>query len=159
MDDNDSYRNAFPSRHFKASDTGGRRLLATIDYVEFEVVGISGAQERKLVCHFREKNLKPLVLNLVNSTTIAEIAKTESYKQWGGTKVVIYATTVEFKGKNTPCTRLAAPKEKMPVQTPPPSPAATKAVAQPVVADPVEMNDEAPDFGLDEVADEEEPVI
>ena len=142
---NESFRVAFPSKYMKATDLSGRRLIGTISKVEFELVGVGAAQEKKLVAHFREGSLKPLVLNLVNSTAIAKIAGTEAYSQWAGTKVVLFPTETTFKGDTVACVRVAAPKTKAAVQSPVPAPAPVDAPT------PAEADEEEPDFGIDEI--------
>ena len=142
---NESYRVAFPSKYIKASDLNGRRLIATISKVQFELVGVGGAQERKLVAHFREASLKPLVLNLVNSTAIAKVAGTDAYSLWAGTKVVLFPTETAFKGETVACVRVAAPKTTAAVQSPVPAPTPVDTPA------PAEADEEVPDFGIEEI--------
>ena len=107
-----SYKTAFPSKYLKAEDLGTTRPIGTIESVDFEEVGTGQKKDRKLVVHFRERTLKPLVLNLINSDTIAEIAGTEDYEEWPETRIVLYATKTEFQGKRVPCVRLEAPPKQ-----------------------------------------------
>lgn len=109
-----SYRTAFPSKYVKADDLGTTRPVGTIGTVNFEDVGTGAKQERKLVVHFEEATLKSLVLNLINSDTIAEITGTEDYEQWPGHKIQLFATKTEFKGTRVPCTRVCAPPKAKP---------------------------------------------
>ncbi len=71
-----SYKTAFPSKYLKAEDLGATRPNATIDTVDFEEVGTGQKKDRKLVVHWVDAVLKPLVLNLINSDTINELAGT-----------------------------------------------------------------------------------
>ena len=82
-----SYKTAFPSKFIKAEDLGATRPIGTIRIVDFESVGTGTNAEQKLVAHFIEPTLKPLVLNLINSDTIAEIAATDDYSAWPGCRI------------------------------------------------------------------------
>ena len=114
-----SFRIAFPNKYLKADDLGTTRPIGTIATVSLEDVGSGTTLERKLVVTFRESTLKGLVLNLINATTIAEIAACDDYDEWLGTRVVLYATRTEFQGKRVPCIRVAAPAPMPPRRTPP----------------------------------------
>lgn len=76
-----------------------------------------------------------MVLNLVNSESIAEIAGTDDYEQWPSVRVQLYATKTEFQGKRVPCIRIEAP------------PTARKAAPAPIAEEPpgddVPMPDDA----------------
>ena len=104
-----SYKTAFPSKYLKAEDLGSTRPIVTIASVEMEDVGNGQKQERKLVLHWVESNMKPLVLNLINSDTIAEIIGDDDYDNWPGHKVQLFATKTEFQGKRVPCIRVCPP--------------------------------------------------
>src|SRR5687767_14852330 len=101
-----SYRTAFPSKFIKADDLHGTRPVGTIANVDFEDVGAGANKDRKLVAHFvEEPTIKPLVLNMINSDTIAEIAGTDDYARWGGVKIQLFASKTEFQGKRVACIR------------------------------------------------------
>jgi hypothetical protein len=104
-----SYKTAFPSKYLKAEDLGATRHLATIQAVSFQDVGTGANQERKLVATFREPGLKPLVLNMINCSSIAEAAGTDEYADWPGTRVLLFAARTEFQGKRVPCVRIDPP--------------------------------------------------
>lgn len=104
-----SYKTAFPSKFLKAEDLGTTRPIGSIATVDFEDVGIGPNKDRKLVVHFKEPALKPLVLNMINGDTIAELADTEDYEQWPGCRLQLFATKTEFQGKRVPCIRIGAP--------------------------------------------------
>lgn len=103
-----NYKTAFPSKYLKAEDLGTTRPTGTIISVGLELVGNGADQAQKLVAHFAEAGLKPLVLNKINSETIADLAGDEDYEGWVGARVQLYATTTEFQGKRVPCVRLCA---------------------------------------------------
>ena len=77
--------------------------------MEFEDVGSD--KERKLVVQFVEPSLKPLILNLTNGDSIAEIAGTDDYTKWPGTKIQLFASKTLFQGKRVPAIRLSAPQQ------------------------------------------------
>jgi len=122
-----SYKTAFPSKHVKADDLGATRPIVTIARVDFEDVGTGEKAESKLVCHFANDAFKPLVLNMINSETIAEIAGTDQYESWVGVRIRLYATKTEFQGKRVPCIRIEAP----PAKARPPVRGASRPVAEP----------------------------
>jgi hypothetical protein len=107
-----SYKTAFPSKYLKAEDLGTTRPTGTIISVGLELVGNGADQAQKLVAHFAEAGLKPLVLNKINSETIADLAGDEDYAGWPSTRVQVFATTTEFQGKRVPCVRLCEPPAK-----------------------------------------------
>ena len=78
--------------------TDGSDLIVTIDYVRYEeVVGTNGRKENKVVAHFVEKNIKPMILNKTNMKTITKVYKTPYIEEWGGRKIQIYFDkTVKF---------------------------------------------------------------
>ncbi len=104
-----SFRDAFPSKYLKASDLTGPVVVA-VDAAGLEDVGTGQRQERKLVAHFVGKS-KGLVLNLINSESIAEIAGTDDYNHWAGHSVELYPTKTEFQGKRVSCIRVRRPPE------------------------------------------------
>ena len=104
-----SFKTAFPSKFVKADDLGNARPIGTIESVDLEEVGAGQNQERKLVVHFAEHTLKPLVLNLINCDTISDIVGTDDYDAWPGHKIQLFATKTEFQGKRVPCIRVCAP--------------------------------------------------
>lgn len=117
-----SYRTAFPSKYLKAEDLGTSRPIVTIATIDFEMVGPGQDQARKLVAHFEEP-IKPLVLNLINSATIAEVVGSDDYESWLGHRIQLYAAKTEFQGKRVPCIRVCAPPAK-PIGRAVPRPAA-----------------------------------
>ena len=103
-----NFRKAFPSKYLKAEDVT-KPGAVKIKSVEFEDVGTGQRQERKLVAHFTNVP-KGLVLNMINSEAIAEVAGTEEYEQWPGHTVVLYPTKTEYQGKRVPCIRIREPQ-------------------------------------------------
>jgi hypothetical protein len=101
------YKTAFPSKYLSAAEIA-TPFEATIENVDFDDVGTSENPERKLVCSFEEEH-KPIVLNLTRCEAIAEIAKTEDYERWSGTRVRISQGVTRYAGKRVPCIVVSAP--------------------------------------------------
>ncbi len=120
----------YPSRWLKAADVT-RPVLATIKNVTVEEVSEG---EDKPILNFLG-NLKPMVLNRTNSTTIAELYG-EDTDHWTGKPLVIFSAKVQFQSKLVDAVRIRAPKP----QTAPTAPAPTRG---PKIADepPAESDD------------------
>ena len=104
-----NWRKAFPSKYLKAEDLT-RPTLVEIESVGEQDVGSGAQQESKLVVHFVNMT-KGLVLNLINASTIAEIAVDDDYDRWPNHVVELYPTRTEFQGKRVPCIRVREPSE------------------------------------------------
>ncbi len=102
----------FPSKYLKVADLNGGEVEATVSSVEWEKV----SDDEKGVCYFKGK-IKPLVLNKTNYESIEAIAGDEETDNWGGTKVVLYPTTIRFNGVMTPCIRIKGQRAVVPAQT------------------------------------------
>ncbi len=105
-----NFRAAFPSKYLKAEDVANPRAVE-IKSVDFEDVGAGQRQERKLVAHFVNVP-KGLVLNLINSETIAEICGTDDFEKWPSHAIELYPTRTEFQGKRVPCLRIREPERQ-----------------------------------------------
>jgi hypothetical protein len=89
----------YPSKFLRASDLEGKEVDATIDRVEAEQFEQDGVKRAKPVVHFRNKGLKPLVLNKTNSTRIATALGNKDTDAWVGKPVRLYPDMEEFKGQ------------------------------------------------------------
>lgn len=99
-----SYKTAFGS-FLKTEDLQGRQIPVTIESVGLEDVKGEHGMERKLVAHFTGKD-KGLILNMTNCELIEQIAGTDEYEEWPGTRIVLYPTTTKFGNKTVPCLRI-----------------------------------------------------
>ena len=70
----------------------GQEMNLTISKVALE----SYLGQPKIIAYFKE-NVKPMMLNNTNCTTIEMLAGTDLIENWGGTKITIYAAPVKFK--------------------------------------------------------------
>lgn len=91
---------AFPSKWLKAADlSDGNDLVLTISHVIAENIGQGAEQEVKPVIYFEETD-KGLVLNKTNANTISHLFGSET-EAWSGKRISIFATEVDFAGKQT----------------------------------------------------------
>ena len=93
---------AFPSNFLKADDLQGATRTATIESVAMEEVAPG---ESKPVVRF-VGIAKGLVLNKVNSATIANSYGTET-ESWTGRDLMLFSQTVDFQGRMVPAIRVA----------------------------------------------------
>jgi hypothetical protein len=103
-------QNAFPSKWLKSGDVEDGDLTLTIDRVEIEEIGSGEQQDRKPVIYFRETD-KGMVLNKTNADTISKLHTPET-DNWIGKQITVFATEVDFAGKQTLAlrVRLRTPK-------------------------------------------------
>lgn len=103
-------QNAFPSKWLKSGDVEDGDLTLTIKSVQIEDIGQGESQESKPVIYFEETD-KGMVLNKTNADTISRLHTPET-DNWIGKKISIFATEVDFAGKQTLAlrVRMKAPK-------------------------------------------------
>jgi len=101
----------FPSRFLNASNVASDHpIVATIEFAKMETLeSKNGNTDEKLILYFSDCK-QVLALNGVNFDAIAGIAGEDNSDRWAGTKIEIYRTTTEMKGKQTPCIRVRAPQ-------------------------------------------------
>lgn len=69
----------------------GQDLIATLDYVKNEIVtGPDGRKEECTVAHFKERGIKPMIMNATNCKTVQKIYRTPYIEEWNGRKIQIY---------------------------------------------------------------------
>jgi hypothetical protein len=91
---------AFPSKWLKATDIPeDADLVLTIRTVTIQAVGTGEQEDHKPVVHFDEVE-KGLVLNKTNADTIAKLYTAET-ENWVGKRIALFATEVDFAGKQT----------------------------------------------------------
>lgn len=90
---------AFPSKYLKASDIGDGDMPLTIKEVVIENIGQGEDIESKPILYFVETE-KGLVLNKTNSNTIKGLYTAET-DNWAGKMIALFATEVDFAGKQT----------------------------------------------------------
>lgn len=69
----------------------GEEKVATIRLVnKKETVTTTEGKSQKAVLHFREKELKPMILNVARSKSIEKVAGSPYFEDWGGVKIQLY---------------------------------------------------------------------
>lgn len=78
----------------------GQELTLTIAKVQEElVIGSDGKKENCSVMHFAEKGVKPMILNVTNSKTIAKLYGSPYVEDWAGKSIIIYSAEVKAFGE------------------------------------------------------------
>jgi hypothetical protein len=85
---------AFPSAFLKAADVNGGDVAVTIDYLDWETVGMDKTE--KPVLHFRGGKTKPLILNGTNWDSIVNVTGKDDSDDWDGAKITLYSCEVQF---------------------------------------------------------------
>ena len=93
---------AFPGKYRKALDFETPATL-TIDKVYKELVGQE--KEEKPVIYFRDDDIRGIVLNKTNSTTLADLLGRDTAK-WKGKEIEVYSARVSFSGKEVDSIRM-----------------------------------------------------
>jgi len=99
----------------------GKDLIVTIQYVRAETV--TGPDNRKDECavvHFVERDIKPMVLNVTNSKTIAKLTGSPLIEDWAGQKIQIFVDKVKAFGDIVEALRIRATAPKVQSATVPP---------------------------------------
>ncbi|MGN0462956.1 MAG: hypothetical protein ACI4HZ_11010 [Ruminococcus sp.] len=77
----------------------GQDLILTIDYVKEEkVTGTDGKKDDCVVCHFKERTAKPMILNATNMKTITKLFKSPYIEDWAGKQIQIGIEKVKAFG-------------------------------------------------------------
>lgn len=85
----------------------GEEKTGTIEQVRTEsVMNAEGKSDDCIVCYFKEKNLKPLILNKVNCKMIAKIYNTPYIENWAGKKITMCVKQVKAFGDLTDAVRI-----------------------------------------------------
>ena len=66
-------------------------LIVTIDHIERCEIKSQRGTDHKPTAFFRERGVKPMILNATNHRTIAKVMKSPLYEDWEGRKIAIYA--------------------------------------------------------------------
>lgn len=77
----------------------GEEKVGTIDYVREEsVTGADGKKDDCTVAHFKERDLKPLILNATNCKAITKLYGTPFIEEWAGKAIVMRVQKVKAFG-------------------------------------------------------------
>lgn len=98
----------------------GETKTVTIDTVGVETVtGAEGKTEACTVVHFRERGVKPLILNSTNGKAIAKLLASPFVEDWQGHRINLRVQNVKAFGDVVPAVRVSP---ILPAQNPEPSP-------------------------------------
>jgi hypothetical protein len=101
------WKGAFPGRYRQVSDLD-EPIVATVAGVRTEKVGAGENAEVKPVVHFREPEVKELVLNLTRAEAIAMIASEDDMDRWPGTRIKLYRGSTRYQGRRVSCIAVEA---------------------------------------------------
>lgn len=94
----------------------GEDANVTIDYVVREMItGTGGKKEECTVAHLKD-GVKPFILNVTNSKSIAKLYG-PFIEDWAGKTITLYASTAKLAGDTVECLRI---RPKVLVRTAPP---------------------------------------
>ena len=96
------WKKRFPSTYLQAADLDSP-LDVTIKTVLNEMIGSGERAELKPVITFREKGIKPVVLNMTRSEAIERIAASSDDDDWGGVRIRLQRGTTRYQGKTVDC--------------------------------------------------------
>lgn len=89
----------------------GEEKIVTIDHVSEETVkGTDGREDSCMVLHFRDKNVKPLILNRTNAKTIERLAESPYIEDWEGRSIILVVRTVSAFGSEVDAVRVKLEK-------------------------------------------------
>lgn len=91
----------------------GRDVILTIAYVRQEdVIGSDGKKEECAVCHWKERDFKPMILNVTNMKAIAKVVGSPYIDDWPGHRVQIGTESVRAFGTVTDALRIRPEKPR-----------------------------------------------
>jgi len=106
---------AYPSSYLSQEDVRAAPIRATIQDVRIETVGKEDPPAEKPVMHFREKSLKPFVLNQTNWQTV-EDAYGEDSDDWREKPIELYHDPgVMFGREKVGGVRIRVPSSAVPL--------------------------------------------
>lgn len=86
-----------------------RDRIVTIDYVnaEEEVMDAQTSKKvKKAVAHFKEKDIKPMILNTTNKQGIEQATGTIFLEKWAGKQILLTVQQIKAFGKTQPALRI-----------------------------------------------------
>lgn len=85
----------------------GKDIVLTIKSAGQEMVtGNNGKKEEKLVIHFMENGVKPMICNRTNAKVITKLHKTPYIEQWTGKKIQLYSSRITAFGEEVDALRV-----------------------------------------------------
>lgn len=78
----------------------GQDLIVTIRSVGNEnVIGSDGKKEECIVAHFKERDVKPMIINATNAKTVTKLLKSPYIEDWAGRKIQLFVDNVKAFGE------------------------------------------------------------
>lgn len=108
------WKKRFPSRYLQVSDLDGGSIDATIKTIGDELIGMGEQAVEKPVVYFKEKDVKPCVLNQTRADSVAQIAGTPDDDKWSGVRVRLQKGRTRFQGKAVECIDIVSPPTRPP---------------------------------------------
>lgn len=82
-------------------------MVLTIKSAGVEMVtGNNGKKEEKLVIHFHENGVKPMICNRTNAKVITKLHKTPYIELWAGKKIQLYSSRITAFGEEVDALRI-----------------------------------------------------
>ena len=106
------WRNFFPSDYLKAHEVQGEPVLTISKLTQEGVVGEKGQKDLCLICYWKEKGFKKLILGVKTCKVLEEITGSPNVEDWIGQRVKLYPTTDKSKGKNIDVVRIRNMKQE-----------------------------------------------
>ena len=78
----------------------GQELVLTIREVKMEITESGRGKKESAICYFKE-NVKPMFLNVTNSTTLEKLYGTPMIELWEGKQFTVYSANTVIKGVAT----------------------------------------------------------
>jgi len=135
------WKRRFPTKYLSAADLDDP-IDVTVDQIVDEYV-TEDDKETKPVVYWREKDVKPCVLNKTRGAALERIAGTPDDDRWPGTRLRCRRGTTMYKGSPTDCVEFVAcpapPAKRVAPKPAAPKPAAPRA---PEPDDPMPTTDD-----------------
>ena len=93
-----------------AFDQGEEKTVTIESVVEETVMGGDGKPSECMVLHFKEQDIKPLILNKTNAKTIERLSGSPYIEDWQGMKIVLVVRTVSAFGDEVDAIRVKLKK-------------------------------------------------
>jgi hypothetical protein len=92
MEKKDHWKKVFDSDYLGACDLeDGQDLKATIEQVQVQKIkNTQGAEEERNVAVFKDKAVKPMILNVTNCKILKKFAGSPFIQDWAGLSILIY---------------------------------------------------------------------
>ena len=123
----------YPSKYLSAADLKNQEVVVTIDHVEMDEFDDNGRKVTKPVVYF-QGSPKAMIFNKTNATTVVDITGQPDTDNWGGARICLYPTMVQYGSKMTEAIRVKRPPEPTAVAVASPPPAVPPVVAPPPAA-------------------------